>query len=227
MSAKTHGKSETKLYKVWGSMKARCQNPNDKSYFLYGARGIKVFGTWNRFEPFCAWAMANGYREGLTLERVDNNSGYSPSNCAWIPKSKQSSNTRRCKLITWRGETRILRDWARKLGLPYCVIQARLKKYGWSIDSAFSRPLATPNRRHVKLIEYNGRTKSIAEWSRSIGISYGSLYSQLYRGATIEQITKRLAEATGKPCATNVEGWRASARMVREPGRGAGAGKFA
>ena len=196
MPRKTHGMSKAKLYKVWRSMKARCQNPNDASYRIYGARGIAVFPAWNLFKPFLSWATANGYREGLTIERVDNDSGYCPTNCTWIPKAEQSSNTRRCKLITWRGQTKILKAWARTLGLPYCVIQTRLTKYGWSIDAAFTRPVLAPNRRNVRVIEHNGEARSIAEWARFLGIPYGTLHNKLNRGESIRQLVQ---ERTGKP----------------------------
>lgn len=95
--SKTHGKSETKLYKVWSSMKRRCLSPDDPSYKNYGGRGILICKEWLSFKPFYEWAIKNGYAVGLTIERKNNDSNYEPSNCTWIPKSAQTSNTRRCK----------------------------------------------------------------------------------------------------------------------------------
>ncbi|KPV42001.1 hypothetical protein AN477_19725 [Alicyclobacillus ferrooxydans] len=135
-----HGQCNTKLYKVWSSMKARCSNPTDKAYANYGGRGIHVNPMWNTFEPFRDWAVCNGYREGLTLERVDNDGEYGPRNCKWIPKPEQTSNRRVCRRITYRGQTRILKDWAEELGIPYHVLQHRVYR-GWSVSRAFETPV--------------------------------------------------------------------------------------
>ena len=89
----THGMSKTKIYKVWGSMKARCNNPNNKFYYRYGARGIKVCEEWNNsFDAFFQWAVTSGYKEGLSIERLDNDKGYEPNNCTWISLKDQATN---------------------------------------------------------------------------------------------------------------------------------------
>lgn len=162
---RTHGQSETKLYKVWSSMKHRCSNPNDPAYCNYGARGITVCDEWQTFEPFHTWAMANGYREGLTIERQGNNKGYSPENCIWIPKPEQSNNTRRCRMITYRGETHNIKDWARKLGIPYARLQSRLK-HGWEIEEALTLPEIPASLRHANSDE----ARMIREVQQATGI---------------------------------------------------------
>ena len=75
-------------------MKQRCTNPNTKDYRYYGAKGIQVCDEWKEFENFFYWAMANGYKDGLTIERKDNDKNYEPSNCTWIPANRQQRNTR-------------------------------------------------------------------------------------------------------------------------------------
>lgn len=86
-----HGGSKSKLYTCWKGMKARCYNLKISNYFRYGGRGIKVCNKWkNDFRVFRAWALANGYKENLTIDRIDNNGNYEPSNCQWITKEENS-----------------------------------------------------------------------------------------------------------------------------------------
>lgn len=90
-----HGRGYEKLFKVWDSMKRRCYLEKDQSYKNYGARGIKICKEWvSNYETFRAWALDNCYKEGLSIERVDNNKEYSPENCKFIIKSEQSKNRR-------------------------------------------------------------------------------------------------------------------------------------
>lgn len=79
-----HGQDGTKLYKLWTTMKGRCQTPTITGYERYGGRGIKVCDEWQSFEPFYEWAMNNGYQEGLSIDRIDNDGNYEPSNCQWL-----------------------------------------------------------------------------------------------------------------------------------------------
>jgi len=90
----THGKTKTRLYGVWAGMLNRCRNKNVKSYKHYGAKGVKVCREWYDFENFYNWATQNGYRDNLTIDRIDPFGNYEPNNCRWIPKSEQSRNRR-------------------------------------------------------------------------------------------------------------------------------------
>ena len=135
-----HGHYGSRLYKIWQGIKKRCLQRNSKDYRDYGGRGIKICDEWMEFEPFYEWAINNGYQQDLTIERIDVNGNYEPSNCTWIPKKEQGRNTRRTKIICYKGEQKTLREWAVCLGLTYNVLQLRLSR-GWSIEEAFTIPL--------------------------------------------------------------------------------------
>lgn len=92
MAKTTHGMSHTRLYQCWADMKTRCQCENNSFYHRYGGRGIKVCDAWQSFEPFMVWALANGYDDSLTLDRIDNDGNYCPENCKWSTQSEQSYN---------------------------------------------------------------------------------------------------------------------------------------
>ena len=92
-SKKTHGQSRTKLYRVYYSMLQRCINPKATGYDRYGGRGISVCEEWQDFKVFNEWSLANGYKEGLTIDRNNNDGNYEPSNCSWETRCIQSRNT--------------------------------------------------------------------------------------------------------------------------------------
>lgn len=126
-----HGLTNTRLYKIWENMVQRCTNPKSDSYYKYGARGIKLCDKWRKdFLNFYQWAINNGYQDDLTIDRIDNNGNYEPSNCRWATPKEQAQNTRVVRLITINGETHCFRDWSKILKIPYSTLHYRWKKQG-------------------------------------------------------------------------------------------------
>lgn len=134
---KKHGQTKTRLYKIWQGMKKRCYNLNCKSYNYYGVRGIKVCDEWlNDYQTFYDWSINNGYKESLTIDRINNDGNYEPNNCRWVDQKTQNRNSRHNRLFTFDGETRCLSDWCEILNLNYKTILNRINCYNWSIDRA-------------------------------------------------------------------------------------------
>jgi hypothetical protein len=132
-----------KLYWIWAAMIKRCNNPNDKGYKNYGARGIKVCERWHIYTNFLA---DMGPRpEGLMLERIDNNAGYNPENCKWATRKENNSNRRNCIYLSHNGEKVTLKEYCRRLGLRYRPIVKRIQDRGWSIERAISVPVFQMN----------------------------------------------------------------------------------
>lgn len=135
---RTHGKSKTPLYRVWRGMIARCEDGNSPHFKYYGGRGITVCAEWrNSFETF-ERDMGAGYRAGLSIDRVDNDRGYSASNCRWATDTQQSRNRRFNRLITFEGETRCLSEWAELVGIKASTLRERLRR-GWSPERTLTQ----------------------------------------------------------------------------------------
>ena len=126
-----------RLNKIWKDMLRRCEDPECDSYEWYGARGICVCPGWQRFGPFRDWALANGYQDDLTIDRIDNDGDYTPGNCRWATMKEQCNNRRDNLVITYERETKTLHQWAEHLEIPYHTLYSRLVIYGWPVESAF------------------------------------------------------------------------------------------
>lgn len=136
---KTHGMTKTAEYKAWKSMKERCSNNNCKSFPRYGGRGILVCGRWlNSFENFLS-DMGKKPSPELSLERVDNNLGYSPENCKWATRREQANNLRTSFKITIGDETKTVSQWATESGNNKVAIRGRIDR-GWSPEDAVFIP---------------------------------------------------------------------------------------
>lgn len=144
----------SRLNCIYNDMKKRCYKPYCKAYKHYGARGISVCEEWMNTErvviayrnnatkgylAFKKWALENGYADNLSLDRIDNNKGYSPENCRWATSKEQANNTRHNHLITYNGETKTMQQWCDIYNLKKTTVRNRLK-YGWSVEKAITTP---------------------------------------------------------------------------------------
>lgn len=135
-NGKTHGRTGTPEHQSWRAMRERCLSPNNSHYSKYGGRGIGFCKRWGLFENFL---FDMGSRPvNHSLERINNDLGYSPENCVWASPNKQSRNTSRTVKITYGSETLCLRDWATRLGLTSGALKYRLKK--WTLEEALTTP---------------------------------------------------------------------------------------
>lgn len=134
----THGESKTRLYRIWRRIKGTCASI---AYTYYGARGISVCDEWaHSFEAFRDWALANGYRDDLTIDRIDSNGNYCPENCRWATMQEQANNTRRNIIIEHKGEKHTLAEWSVILCMNYMTLYNRIIRGHWSVEKAFSMP---------------------------------------------------------------------------------------
>ena len=136
-----HGHSGERIYTIWHDMKQRCENPNDKYYHNYGGRGIKTCSEWkNSFQAFYNWSIVNGYKENLTLDRIDGNKGYSPDNCRWVTRKFQANNTRRNVILKFNEVSHTMVEWSDILDISYMALCHRIER-GWSIERALTTPV--------------------------------------------------------------------------------------
>lgn len=132
-------KQHHRLYGVWENIKTRCQNKNNHNYKRYGERGIELCDEWQDFKGFKEWAYANGYdknapRGQCTLDRIDNNKGYSPDNCRWTSIEVQANNKRNNILYVMDGEMLSLRNICVKIGINYKTEHDYYSKHGYKME---------------------------------------------------------------------------------------------
>jgi hypothetical protein len=141
----THGCSKSAEYNIWRGIRSRCYNQNEPAYRYYGGRGITVCERWREsFENFLA-DMSERPTPRHTIDRIDNDGDYDPSNCQWATRKQQQRNRRVNRLLTWQGETKCVAEWADCLGWPAGLIRGRLNR-GWSVEKTLGttyRPYST------------------------------------------------------------------------------------
>ena len=127
-----------RLINIYNGMISRCYYKKNPHYKNYGGRGIKVCQEWlNNKGLFYNWAINNGYKDNLTIDRIDNNGNYEPNNCRWATKIEQANNTSRNRLIKYNNKTKTLAEWAKELNMSQQKLKYRLDN--WSIEKAFNK----------------------------------------------------------------------------------------
>lgn len=211
VSEMTNG--ERRLRNVWQGMIARCYNKNQPAYKHYGARGIEVCEEWRKsFSAFQVWAKESGYdpdawRGDCTLDRIDVNGNYEPSNCRWVNMYVQANNKRDSLKLEYRGEVHTPSEWFRILRVPYSPF-TRFLHAGYTVEQALQAvasgegiepkykmipwsEVKHPTRgggRKKLYIFYKGEWKSLSEWQDALGLQHKTLYAGLRHGWTIDDI---------------------------------------
>lgn len=144
-----HGQSRTRIYRIWQLMKDRCSNVNRDRYKDYGGRGITYCKEWVDFKCFYSWAIDNGYKENLTIDRINVNGNYEPNNCRWITNKEQQNNKRYHHLFLFNGEIKNLAQWGEETGLPYDIIWRRIQ------DGFDSSEVLSPIKDKYKINDVN------------------------------------------------------------------------
>lgn len=187
---KTHGKSTTRIYHIFKDMHRRCEEPNRKAYERYGGRGITVCPEWSGesgFENFFDWSMTHGYTDKLTIDRKNNDKGYSPDNCRWVDYTTQANNTNWNRHIECQGEKHTMAEWGRIRNLKPPTIKNRLNN-GWTVEEALGFKEHTTLHKDEVLYTINGETHNIREWCRIQNLSVDTVRYRREHNWTPEEI---------------------------------------
>ena len=205
-----------RIKRIWNGMIARCYNNKNASYKIYGGRGIIVCNEWQEFEKFYNWTLNNSYADNLSIDRIDNNGNYEPTNCRWITLKAQSRNRRKSAFIEYNGQIKCASEWAELYSLDRNLVLKRIRR-GWGIHEALTTPKTpvggkTPRRkaaynaklcsRKPRIIEYNGEKLTYAQWAEKLGINCNMLKHRINTGWSLERAL------SGLPTKTNKHGYK-------------------
>lgn len=178
---KTQRRYRSPEYNAWYHMIARCENPSDSRFYRYGARGIKVCERWKGEKGFLNFMNDMGARPGekYSLDRINNDGNYEPSNCKWSTVVEQANNKSKNILVSYKGETKTLGNWTRELGLNYKNVWERMYRYGW----CFEKAIKFEKRETVRhLVKYKGVVKTITQWCNDLHLKYTTVKKRLNSG---------------------------------------------
>lgn len=189
---------KTAIYKriktIYAGMIGRCTYEKNPSFKIYGNKGISVCDEWlSSFDNFLNWSLLNGYDDSLTIDRISNESGYSPSNCRWATRKQQSNNKSDNHIIEFNGKVKTLSELADEFNIPYNVLKNRINTYHWDIEKA----VTTPIKKHINrksnrgVIIFENKKYYKSDFCKLFNINQNTLDSQLQRGWTIEEIVNK------------------------------------
>ena len=179
-----HNGSRTRLYHIYYGMMHRCYKPKCKEYKRYGGRGIKMCNEWigkDGFVTFRDWALKNGYSNDLSIDRIDNNGGYTPQNCRWVTDKIQKNNMSSNTLLTYNGETHTISEWSDITGIKAITISTR-KRYGWSDEDTLVRP-----------VQSHAKSNPATKWIRQDKYGFALVIKNNYIGRfkTLEEAVRK------------------------------------
>jgi hypothetical protein len=175
---KTHGMTNHPLHDVWRGIIGRCTNIDDAAYDRYGGRGIRVCDRWLSIENFITDMSPRP--AGTSIDRIDNNGNYEPTNCRWATAKEQANNRRSSRLLSFNGETKTLAEWSEKFGVNYQTILHRMDRFGWSVEKALTTPARKFTAEHhspkaVLQVLADGATRrfnGVVDAARETGLSF-------------------------------------------------------
>lgn len=180
-----HGKTNSRIYRIYNLMKNRCYNHNVPRYKNYGARGIRVCDDWlgeDGFIAFNNWAILNGYNDDLTIERIDVNGNYCPENCKWIRKEEQAKNKTSNVIIEIDDKKQILSEWCKEFNIEYGLAHERMYN-GWNAIDALTKP-----KQRTRLYKYNGNEFTMKQLSEISGLSPTTIKGRMDKKWDMERI---------------------------------------
>lgn len=186
---RTHGKSKTVAYHAWSGIIDRCTNPNSKAYAVYSKLGVSDVFRYS-FEAFDAELGPRPPGKGWSVDRIDNNRGYFPSNIRWATQKMQCRNQKTNRHISFNGETHCLSEWAEIIGVRSSVLHLRIFTYGWPLERAMTPVSRFAHNGPVYRTEvtHNGKTRSVAEWCEHFGIRWVTFGARVnYYGWSVEK----------------------------------------
>lgn len=173
-----------RLYDMWSNMKQRCSYKKRRDYRYYGGKGVKVCDEWHEYKNFEKWALENGYKEGLSIDRIDFDGNYEPLNCRFVEPEEQQRNKSNNVNLTHNGKTQILSEWAREYNIHCRTLKSRLE-LGYTIEQALNKEKGRELNSPLHL--YKGEEKTLTQWADLYNMSTSCLFERLKRGWSIEK----------------------------------------
>lgn len=179
------------LYGQWNAMRRRCYDPDFIVYPIYGAKGVTVCDEWRtNYEAFQTWALAHGWKRGLSIDRIDGSRGYSPDNCRLATPLEQSCNRASWNIpLTIKGITKLVGHWADQNHIPRGVVYNRIRVLKWDAVKAVSTPSTRAAPTYVTI---NGRSNTIYGWCAELGVQRTKVYSRMRTGEDAAKIIREI-----------------------------------